>query len=529
MASRYPLTIVSDGGGTLVGELPTGDTLNLTTSGIYDGSSSGSTGEVLKSTGGGVAWSRAADVYLDDTQTLKNKTLESCTINASVNTITNIPNASLTNSSIEINGLEISLGGSIDIPDNNDNTLYTISVVDGPVTESKRIRLTASGSGSGTQDVFLTGDSYLSIGRTNSDTLSFSVNISELKTGSFLNKSTTNNYDGSQDVTISVDATAGASNETNGGKVVSRNSSGNFYANKIFANLEGNVTGNVSGNAGSASKLLINGANANTDFTSYQIVLTSVSNGTNSCYTDPQLVWDSGTNILGVTGGITTAGNLTAADISGDDITGDKFIRTNGLSSQFLKADGSVDSNAYITAAQAPNPIPSGTVMVFYQASAPNGWTKQTDTKFSNAALRVVTGSGGGNAGSTGFTDALNSTINDGATLTVGDLSGTKRYTKGHTISSDQIPRHAHLPNRAYGDGARSSFFCRGWGNSESPLYSGGGGSYTENFGSDQSDNRYGNSSGGANAHSHEITWNFEKGSFNLNVKYVDVIVASKD
>lgn len=520
MASRYPLTIVSDTGGALVGELPIGDTLNLTTSGIYDGSSSGANGEVLKSTGGGVEWSRAADVYLDDTQTLKNKTLESCVLNASLNAVTNISNASLTNSSIEINGVDIALGGSITIPDNNDNTLYTISVVDGPQTSSKRIRLTASGSGSGTQDVFLQGDDYLSIGRTNSDTLNFNVSLSQLKTGSFLTKSTTNDYDGSAEVTISVDATAGSSSTTNGGKVVSRNSSGNFYANKIFADLEGDVTGNISGTAGIANKLLISGANANTAFTSYQVVITAASNGNNSCYTDPGLEWDSSTNILGVAGGITTAGDLTVADIGADKITAEKFIRTNGLSSQFLKADGSVDSKAYITADEAPDPIPSGTTMIFYQSSAPTGWTKLTTTGLNNSALRVVTGSGGGGSGTNGFTAAFNSKRSDSATCTVGTLSSGTRYTGNHTLSSGQLVSHSHSPSIGGG------FFVRNPSSSgEAPLNSGGGGNFSETFGSTGSTSSQFSSGG----HRHSISTDFKAGDFNLDVKYIDVIVASKD
>lgn len=519
MASRYPLTIVSDGGGTLVGELPVGDTLNLTSSGIYDGASSGSAGEVLKSTGGGIEWDRAADVYLDDTQTLKNKTLESCTLDASLNTLTNIPNASLTNSSIEINGVDISLGGSVTTPNDNDNTLYGISVVDGPITTSKRIRLTASGSGSGTQDIFLAGDNYLSIGRTNSDTLTFNISLSQLKAGSFLNKTTTNDYDGSEEVTISVNATAGSSNETDGGTVVSRNSSGNFYANKIFADLEGDVTGEVTGNASSASQLSINAANSNGSFSNYYIVLAPTSTGVKSCYSDPQLSWDSSTNILGVSGGITTAGNITAADISGDDISGDKFIRTNGLSSEFLKADGSVDSNAYITADEVPDPIPPGTTMVFYQTSAPTGWTKETDDKFSNAAMRVVTGSGGGSAGSNGFTTAFNSSKNDGATLTVGSSSGGTRVTGSHTLTSSQLASHSHSPS---GGGA---FFIRNKPGGEAPLNSGGGGSFIETFGSTASTN----SQLSSGSHNHTITSDFSRGSFNLDVKYIDVIVASKN
>lgn len=49
-------------------------------------------------------------ITLDGTQTLTNKT-----ISGSNNTLTNIGNASLTNSSITINGSPVSLGGSVNI------------------------------------------------------------------------------------------------------------------------------------------------------------------------------------------------------------------------------------------------------------------------------------------------------------------------------------------------------------------------------------------------------------------------------
>lgn len=58
-------------------------------------------------------------------------------------------------------------------------------------------------------------------------------------------------FNSSSPVTVSVDATS--TNTAN--KVVVRDSSGNFSANLITANLSGNVTGNVSGNATSASSL----------------------------------------------------------------------------------------------------------------------------------------------------------------------------------------------------------------------------------------------------------------------------------
>ena len=182
MASRYPLVI--NNSSTLVSELPSGDSLNLSASGIYDGTSTGSSGQVLKSTVSGIQWSRAADVYLTDAQTLQNKTLSSCILNGQLNTVTNISNASLVNNYIEINGVNISLGGSVTTPNDNDNTLYSISAVDGTTPEQKRIRLTASGTGSGTQDLFLNAGYNVGISRIGSDTLEISAGLTQLRANS---------------------------------------------------------------------------------------------------------------------------------------------------------------------------------------------------------------------------------------------------------------------------------------------------------------------------------------------------------
>lgn len=65
--------------------------------------------------------------------------------------------------------------------------------------------------------------------------------------------------------------------------------------------------------------------------------------------------------------------------------------------------------------------IPAGSKMLFYQASAPAGWTK--DTSQNDRVLRVVDGNGGGNGGSW--------TISG---LTVDD----------HTLTLAEMPRHGH-------------------------------------------------------------------------------------
>jgi hypothetical protein len=83
------------------------------------------------------------------------------------------------------------------------------------------------------------------------------LSTEQLTKGSYVNMVNTAtsasaaSYNSTVAVTISVDATT----TNTASKVVARDSSGNFSAGTITANLIGNVTGTVSGNAGSATQL----------------------------------------------------------------------------------------------------------------------------------------------------------------------------------------------------------------------------------------------------------------------------------
>lgn len=140
MADRFPLTVNQSS--RKIEEMVSGDNLDLTGNGIAINGDTGTTGQYLKSDGGVVTWGNPGDVYLTATQTVQNKVFESCTINSTLNTITNIPNTSLVNSSININGSSVALGGSINTP--NDNTTYTVAAIDGSNAAQKIIRLASS-------------------------------------------------------------------------------------------------------------------------------------------------------------------------------------------------------------------------------------------------------------------------------------------------------------------------------------------------------------------------------------------------
>lgn len=346
MANRFPLVI--DNNSTLVAELQPGDSLNLSGNGIFDGVSTGTTGYVLTSNGSsGVSWQRASNVYTTDTQTLTNKTLSSCTIDGSLNTLTNIPNSSLTNNSITFeltrDGItytnEVQLGGTYEFEDTNDNTTYSISVVGGANNTTERIRLTAGGSGNSTQDINITVDgNYLSISRESADEMKITASLTTLTNGSYITGGT---YNGLIAKTWAVDATPGTSSNVGASKVVARDSSGNFYA--------GTITATLSGTATQTSQSLTFGSYVNavqtetsTAVTSYNgSVATTISAKSDTANTGDTLVLRN------------SSGDFSTRDITCRNLTASTTIEaatvkvTSGTSSQFLMADGTKNSKSY--------------------------------------------------------------------------------------------------------------------------------------------------------------------------------------
>ena len=143
--------------------------------------------------------------------------------------------------------------------------------------------------------------------------------------------------------------------------------------------------------------------------------------------------------------------------------------------------------------------VESGTVMLFYQANAPTGWTKQTSQN--NKALRVVSGTGGGTGGSNNFTTAFNSSR--------GTSGGS---VSNHTLTTAQMPSHRHKVD-TYNE----------FGNSFGNWTTQGG--YRQAHANGTRRPPYTSYEGSGNAHNHGFT----NPSLNLNVQYVDVIIAQKD
>ena len=174
----------------------------------------------------------------------------------------------------------------------------------------------------------------------------------------------------------------------------------------------------------------------------------------------------------------------------------------NGTAGQFLQSDG--DGSA--TWSAVPDPIASGTLMLFQQTSAPTGWTKQTT--HDNKALRVVSGTAS-SGGSVTFTTAFASQTPTGS-VTINAVSGSAGAT---TLTTPQIPSHSHnVP--IGGAGSQNNYAASGFQNifgSRSTTNAGGGGSHTHPF-------SFSSGSG-----------SFSGNAINLAVQYVDLIIASKD
>jgi hypothetical protein len=167
-------------------------------------------------------------------------------------------------------------------------------------------------------------------------------------------------------------------------------------------------------------------------------------------------------------------------------------------------------SNGTVWQAAAAAAFDTGTRMIFAQNAAPTGWTKDT-TNYNQHALRIVTGTAGGAAGSVDFTTAFASQTPTGS-VSITAVSGTAGAT---TLSTPQIPSHTH-EQTAGGDI-----------NNTNPVNPTG-------FRNQPTTTKPSGSTGGGGSHTHPFSFSSGSGTFsgtaiNLAVKYLNVMTATKD
>ena len=183
----------------------------------------------------------------------------------------------------------------------------------------------------------------------------------------------------------------------------------------------------------------------------------------------------------------------------------------NGVLFDLLDPNNKIDSFYWM--------YPAGTKKLFFQATAPTGWTQ--DTTYGDRALRVVSGAGGGVGGNTTFVTALSSSsgnINVGinTTLPVEIPPGSGTFIGNHTLSITELPDHVHPSIYGPTGGANATPFS----NTGARTIDGNTATGTMN------------ESSGGGAHNHPfsgsttINTTFSDG-IDLGVQYVDVIICT--
>jgi len=214
---------------------------------------------------------------------------------------------------------------------------------------------------------------------------------------------------------------------------------------------------------------------------------------------------------LTVTGLVTANGGVTIP-------TGQNLVVTDAPASGTEAANKTyVDSE--ISAALASGVIPSGTVMLFYQAAAPTGWTKLTTQN--DKVLRVVSGTGGGTGGSWTISGLTNASVSTGLTV------------DNHTLTLSQVPSHSHFVARNTSNSAAGPdldandplAYTRGATDDGDYNLNKAGGT-TANVGPT-------NSQGGGGAHNHNTTESAHTHVISADgawrPAYIDVIICSRD
>lgn len=245
------------------------------------------------------------------------------------------------------------------------------------------------------------------------------------------------------------------------------------------------------------------------------------------------------TSIVSATSAVFTgqvsAGGITTGQVSSTGITTGVVSATSGIftgvvsASEFDATTGSFSGTVSATTVNLTNLniIPSGTYMLFQQTAAPTGWTKQTT--HNDKALRVVSGtasSGGSVAFSTAFASQAVAGTNSSESIT---LTGTT------SVSDVTLPAHTHLMwadtedgDGDYPDATEYTSKKGNWGSNNNYQAEGTATSATLGLTS--------TAGSGTGSHSHATsvtggshTHTFTGTSINLEVEYVDLIIASKD
>ena len=202
--------------------------------------------------------------------------------------------------------------------------------------------------------------------------------------------------------------------------------------------------------------------------------------------------------------------------VAGDIAEARRVITGDIATAVATERDARKAADRAVTTQIANSGFASGTKMLFRQSNAPTGWTK--DTAHNDKALRVVSGSAG-SGGNIKFSHVFNAKAISGSVST--SISGS---VAGHALSISQIPSHNHNFSGSVSiPSGHNSTDANAAGVVGVLSY----GSHKFSF-SGQTSNR-----GNGAAHSHgwsgSANSTFRGNSIDMRVRYVDVIIATKD
>ena len=205
--------------------------------------------------------------------------------------------------------------------------------------------------------------------------------------------------------------------------------------------------------------------------------------------------------------------NVSVASGKSIDVNSAITLNANGL----VSATSFTGNGAGLTGV---DPFESGTKMVFYQASAPTGWTQDTAAALSNTVMSVVTGTGGGTGGTTSYFASFLATTDKSGAQPAAPVSGSVSGTVGgHTLSTPEIASHTHNIRACRQENAPPG----------SPTII-----YNQNSASATNINV--DNAGGGGSHSHPFSGSLSGATADVSVtvpaadvKYANVIVAAKD
>jgi len=307
-------------------------------------------------------------------------------------------------------------------------------------------------------------------------------------------------------------ATALAVNVGSAGAFVTFNGALGTPSSGVATNLTGTASGlSIGGNAATATSA----TTATTATTATNATNTAITDNTSSSATwYPTIV-------------STTTGNLPQT--------------TSSTKLSFVPSTGTLTSTAFVgdgSGLTGVGGFASGTALLFYQSTAPTGWTKSTTND--NKALRVVSGSTGGSAGGTvAFTTAFASqtpagTVSTSISAVTGSVGISGGSVGSYTLATADIPSHTHgggvscdvnwpfVYSTIAGVGTAGRLSATSSAGSLQGLTSGtgGGGSHTHSFSAPSGSFTF--SSGTASS-------SFSGTAINLAVQYCDIIICTKN